>query len=151
MSDIGPVVAGTGLQEMSISPDSQLLLYTTRESGGSQVFCTRFPGGDGRWQVSGDGGSLPVWSPDGSSAYYMNTDRELIRVPLTREPTIRFGLPEKVFPIMPKVEDTTPVIPAPDGKRFITVRRKTEGAADVGEKILLIENWSEEFRENRRR
>lgn len=147
MSEMGPVAPGVTMSGVSISPDGGLLLYESRESGRSQVFCTRFPSGEGRWQVSGDGGNWPKWSPDGSLVYYLNSDRELIQVSLTREPTIRFGLPEKVFPITPKVDDSSAIVPAPDGKRFIAVRQKNEEAAKVGHKILLIENWFEEFRQ----
>jgi Tol biopolymer transport system component len=151
MSEMGKVASGAEVWGLSISPDGELLLYASREPGGSQVFCTQFPSGEGRWQVSGDGGSLPVWSPDGSSVYYRNTDHELIRVSLTREPAIRFGLPEKVFPTMPKIEEFATIAPAPDGKRLIAVRSKSDEAAKIAYKILLIENWYEEFREGRRR
>ncbi len=149
MSELGLVAPGVTMSGMSISPDGGLFLYESKESGRSQVFCTRFPSGEGRWQVSGDGGSSPKWSPEGSLAYYLNSDDELIKVSLTREPTIRFGLPTKVFPAMPKVDND--IVPAPDGRRFIAVRQKNEEAAKVGHKILLIENWYEEIRENRRR
>jgi Tol biopolymer transport system component len=149
MTEIGQVVASASPTLTSLSPDGGLLLYASQDSGEMQIYCTRFPSGEGRWQVSGDGGVVGFWSPDGSSVYYMNSKSEFIRVPLTREPTIRFGLPEKVFPTMPTIAEIGRIRPAPDGKRFIAVRARSEEDAKTGHKILLIENWFEEFREGR--
>ncbi len=146
MAKMGDLTAEISMGGVAISPDGELMLYESRESGESQIYCTRFPSGEGRWQISGDGGSSPAWSPDGSWAYYQNTENELIRVSVTREPSIRFGTPEKVFAIMPKLAEFGRVTPAPDGKRFISVRGRDDEAAKAGYKLMLIENWFEEFR-----
>jgi serine/threonine protein kinase len=152
MTEIGRVVSKiSGDIGDSLSRDGELLLYVLWETGEPQVYCTRFPSGEGRWQVSGDGGSQPHWSSDGSSVYYTNTDRELIRVPLTREPAIRFGLPEKVFQVSPKTAEIREVVRASGDKRFIAVRERNKDVNKAGYKLLLIENWYEEFRQNRGR
>ncbi len=147
MLPIGQSIPGVALPgTLAMGPDDDLILFESRESGESQIYCTRFPSGEGRWQVSGDGGRRPKWSPDGSSVYYMNAERELIRVPLTREPTIRFGLPELVFPQQPKIAESTGMVPSPDGERFMAIREGNQEDAKPGYKLLLIENWYEEFR-----
>lgn len=43
------------------SPDGKWITYESDESGMSQVYVAPFPGPGGRWQVSTDGGSQPLW------------------------------------------------------------------------------------------
>ena len=81
-----------------------------------QVFCTRFPSGEGRWQVSPDGGGRPHWSPEGIAAYYRNSDQELMRVEVTREPSLRFGIPQRVFPVKPHIAESAVISPVPGGR-----------------------------------
>ena len=136
---------------LSLSPDGEYILYESSVSGKQQVFCTRFPSGEGRWQVSSDGGSRPHWSPDGATVYYMTKDQELMRVEVTREPSLRFGIPQLVFPAKPDIAEFAIINAAPDGERFVSVRGRDEEAAAAGYKLLLIENWFEEFRDEVRR
>ncbi len=148
MSTIGEVAkAQASFLWTSLSPDGTLLLYESVESG-KQVYCTRFPSGEGRWQVSSDGGSQPVWSADGSTVYYTNTDRELIRVSLTREPEIRFGLPEPVFETMPDISQVDMIQPTPNGEKFISTRGRADDEKETGFSLSLIEHWAEEFRDD---
>ena len=83
----------------SISPDGTLLAYASSESGRLQIYCTRFPSGEGRWQVSTRGGESPQWSADGETLYFrMSGDaQEIHRVTVEREPAIRFGQPTMVL------------------------------------------------------
>lgn len=147
-SVIGEVTRPKGsFLSASVSPDGTLLLFGSRESGESQVYCTRFPSGEGRWQVSSEGGSQPVWSGDGSTVYYTSTDRELIHVKLFREPEIRFGLPEPVFETMPDISEYDAIRPAPDGERFISTRGRDADEEKTGFSLSIVEHWAEEFRE----
>jgi len=149
MSTIGEVAQANGaFLWTSLSPDGTLLLYGSGESGKQQVYCTRFPSGEGRWQVSSDGGTQPVWSADGSTVYYTNTDRDLIRVALTREPEIRFGLPGPVFETTPDIAQFNMIRPTPDGERFISTRGRADGEEETGFSLSLIEHWAEEFRDD---
>jgi Tol biopolymer transport system component len=150
MSVIGEVTNSQGSFPMlSLSPDGELLLYVSNESGEAQIYCTRFPSGEGRWQVSSDGGNAPYWSPDGNAVYYMNSQRELLHVQVTREPALRFGIPQRHMQRVPDIADFADMRPAPDGKRFISVRGQDDEAAAAGYKLQLIENWYEEHRSDR--
>ncbi len=131
---------------LSISPDGAYLLYESSESGEQQVYCTRFPSGEGRWQVSSEGGRQPKWSPDGSTVYYQNNDADLMTVEVTHEPTLRFGIPRRAFDVSPNLADFAYISPAPDGERFVSVRSRDEDATGNGSQILMIENWFDEFR-----
>ncbi|MGH3382386.1 MAG: TolB family protein, partial [Gemmatimonadales bacterium] len=70
-----PVLAtGFNNGSPSLSPDGRLLAYAANESGRVEVYVRPYPGPGGRWQVSLDGGSEPIWSPKGGEIYYRNGD-----------------------------------------------------------------------------
>ncbi len=55
---------GTPFAELypAFSPDGRWLAYASNESGTYEVYVRPFPGPGGRWQISTDGGVLPLWS-----------------------------------------------------------------------------------------
>ena len=52
------------------SPNGRWIAYSTDESGRFEVYVGTFPSGGGKWQISDEGGSQPVWSKDGTRLYY---------------------------------------------------------------------------------
>jgi Tol biopolymer transport system component len=58
----------------SLSPDGRWLAYTSDESGRTEVYVRSYPGQGGRWQVSLEGGTEPVWSPKGDEIFYRQGD-----------------------------------------------------------------------------
>jgi dipeptidyl aminopeptidase/acylaminoacyl peptidase len=61
------------------SPNGRWIAYTSNESGRFEVYVGSFPPGGGKWQISDEGGSQPVWSRDGSRLYY-RTDEGVMTV-----------------------------------------------------------------------
>ena len=55
-----------------VSPDGRWLLYSSDASGGSEVFVTRFPDGGRKWQISSEGGTMPLWDASGGSVYWVD-------------------------------------------------------------------------------
>ena len=53
-----------------LSPDNKWLAYSSTESGREEVYVTSFPGGNGRWQISQNGGTSPAWRADGKELYF---------------------------------------------------------------------------------
>ncbi|TDI44179.1 MAG: hypothetical protein E2P02_09985, partial [Acidobacteria bacterium] len=53
-----------------LSPDGRWLAYSSNESGRFQIYVQPFPGPGSRTQVSGEGGSWPVWSRTGEELFY---------------------------------------------------------------------------------
>ncbi len=58
--------------EGHLSPDGHWLAYTSQESGKPEVYVVAFGSGEGKWQVSTNGGFQPQWSRDGKELYYFN-------------------------------------------------------------------------------
>jgi len=54
------------------SPDGGWVAYTSNESGSPEVFVRPFPGPGGRTKISTNGGTEPVWAPDGTRLFYVS-------------------------------------------------------------------------------
>jgi len=59
----------------SLSPDGHFFAYASNESGQNEVYVRPYPGPGGRWQVSLNGGTEPLWSPAGREIFYRNGDK----------------------------------------------------------------------------
>lgn len=58
----------------SFSPDGRWLAYASTESGAFQVYVRAFPNNGKSWQISKDGGVLPLWSRDGRELLFRSED-----------------------------------------------------------------------------
>ena len=59
-------------RDAAFSPSGAWLAYVSDESGQDEVYVRRFPDAGARRQISVDGGSNPVWNPDGTEIFYRN-------------------------------------------------------------------------------
>ena len=54
-----------------ISPDGRWLAYASDESGQREIYVSPFPNpAEGKWRVSRDGGTEPLWAADGRELFY---------------------------------------------------------------------------------
>src|SRR5207253_5495917 len=79
-----------------ISPDGRWLAYSSNESGRNEIYVTSFPGIQGKWQVSRDGGEEPRWRGDGKELFFLNGN-SLMAVPLTVSESVAAGVPQALF------------------------------------------------------
>jgi dipeptidyl aminopeptidase/acylaminoacyl peptidase len=105
-------------QDAKLSPDGRFLAYESNESGRYEIYIRSFPSGDGRRQVSVNGGEAVRWRGDGRELYYIEDD-VLMAVSVSAGPPLELGLPARLF--------------------------SDQETADP--KIRIVENWYEEFRE----
>ena len=78
-----PRTANSFANEGHFSPDGHWLAYTSNESGVPEVYVAAFRGGQGKWQISTNGGYDPQWSRDGKELYYFNqASRSVLAVPV---------------------------------------------------------------------
>ena len=73
------------------------MAYTSNESGRRGVYVTRFPEPSGKWQVSTNGGSFPVWRRDGRELFYRAPDGKLMAVPVGPGADFAPGTPVALF------------------------------------------------------
>lgn len=103
-----------------VSPDGRWILYTSDESGRSEIYATRFPDATGRWQVSTDGGSQPRWRADGREVFYLSSDRKICAASV-EETADNFvvGRPQNLFQTAARMSGERSYDVSSDGKRFL--------------------------------
>ncbi len=98
------------------------------------------------WSISTDGGTEPLWSPDGTELFYRNNGQMMV-VSISATPSFSPGRPKLLFEGAyvrgsPSFAFTTYDMTA-DGQRFVTLQ-PAENAAP--RQINVVLNWSEELK-----
>ncbi|MBK5294618.1 MAG: PD40 domain-containing protein [Acidobacteriia bacterium] len=65
----------------AFSPDGKWIAYSSFESGTYEVFVRAFPDSGGKWLISNNGGTTPVWSRTGNELYYRTMDYRITAAP----------------------------------------------------------------------
>jgi hypothetical protein len=81
---------------MAVDVGKRLGPYELTSLLGAGIYVRPFPGQDGKWQVSTEGGRQPVWSPSGEELFCRNGDK-LMAVPINDEPEFAAGSPRVLF------------------------------------------------------
>ncbi len=127
------------------SPDGRWLAYTSDGSGPRQVYVQTFPLGGGKWQISTDGGTEPVWSRDGKELFYRAGDR-VMRVTIDASAGFKASKPEVVFEGKYKLESVTLLSTydlAADGRRFLMMRSEQQSAPT---RLNIVSGWFEDIK-----
>ena len=124
----------------ALSPDGKWLVYESNESGRFEVYLTPFPHGQGKWQVSTNGGDCPRWRADGHEVFYMSLDYKLMSTEISEQgSSVAIGRVQPLFRANP-----VPYAPecmydvAPDGKKFVIA---TVARDQGSQPLTLVINW----------
>jgi len=131
-----------------ISPDGRWLAYESNESGQDEIYVRPFPKvGDGRWQISTGGGTIPLWARSGRELFYRD-EASIMSVSVQTTPMFTTGNPTKLF--------EGPYFLAPgsgsydvsvDGQRFLMIKDNTAGdQTTTSGSIVVVLNWFEELK-----
>jgi Tol biopolymer transport system component/tRNA A-37 threonylcarbamoyl transferase component Bud32 len=140
---VKPASEQSRIVQYRLSPDGQWLAYSSTESGREEVYVTHFPSGQGRWQVSQNGGTFPSWRSDSKEIYYVATDLGLMAANVSVK-----GGEFEMEPVhqLFQITYTTPVgVPydfAPDGKRLAV----STFPESVPTPMVLVTNWTGELK-----
>jgi serine/threonine-protein kinase len=136
----------TAANEVSpaLSPDGAWLAYTSNQTGRPEVYIERFPSLGDRRQISSDGGSAPLWSPNGRELFYRRGDAMMV-VAIDQR-TLSVGNPEALFegPHAGDVAGSRRYDIASDGRRFLMIKESPETATPPS--IIVVENWDQELK-----
>jgi eukaryotic-like serine/threonine-protein kinase len=83
--------------QAEFSPDGRWVAFTSLESGQNEVYVRPFPQGDGKWQISSDGGSEPKWRGDGKELFYLTPNGTMMAVSISFDPTFSAAPPITLF------------------------------------------------------
>ena len=107
-----------------------------------QIYVQSFPDGDGRWQISTDGGAEPRWRADGRELFFVAADRRMMAVPVS---TARSFEHTAAVPLFPTRISTfanpfrTSYAVARDGQRFL-INTLADDATTPS--MTVVVNWT---------
>ncbi len=130
-----------------ISPSVEYLAYESDESGRGEIYLTRFPGGEGKWQVSVNGGKMARWDPDGGRLYFVTSDA-VMAVDITEKPELHLGNPVELFKLADAnvvIGRTSSVAVGRGGKHFAMSYSSLPEKQMPKLRLVLVENWLSEF------
>jgi len=130
------------------SPDGRWLAYTSDESGRLEVYVQPYPGPGGKWQISTDGGTEPVWNRNGRELFYRSGDK-MMAVDIATQPSFVAGKPRMLFQGQYVLNTPPSSIPfydvSADGQRFLMLMPSEQGQA-APTQINVVLNWFEELK-----
>ena len=129
----------------NISPDGHMLAYTSTRSGRSEVWLRSYPNVEATppVQVSKNGGTWPVWSPDSRELYYMEADA-IVKVMIVWGDRPRIGAKEAVV--------SGAMFAATAGRRYDVTRDgrivliQADNTAEENH-IVVVDGWFEELKQ----
>ncbi|MGH9785558.1 MAG: TolB family protein [Terriglobia bacterium] len=127
------------------SPDGRWIAYVSTEGGRGEVYVQPYPGPGGKWQISTDGGSQPVWARNGRELFYLNGAKMMV-VEIATQPTFRPGTPRMLFE-RPELQSGAQPGPradydvSPDGQRFLMLKAGEQQQQSLTQ-IHVVLNWN---------
>jgi len=126
-----------------LSPDGRWLAYMGNETGALEIYVVPFPTLGEKWQISSEGGTQPVWAPNGRELFYRNGNK-MMAVRVTTHPTFSAEKPRLLFEWPYDADlwawDANYDV-APDGQRFLMIK----GSEDSTQ-LNVILNWFEDLK-----
>jgi eukaryotic-like serine/threonine-protein kinase len=130
------------------SPHGRWIAYTSDESGRNEIYVRPFDASSvagtsaasglpdsGKWMVSKDGGTTPLWRHDGREVLYLSLGGTAMAVDVNTSGVFQAGIPKALFKVPAGVLfwDVTS-----DGKRFLMAAPAAAGAQPP---FTVVLNW----------
>jgi hypothetical protein len=121
-----------------LSPDGRWLAYASNESGRSEVYVTTFPKPGGKWQVSTNGGTVPVWGRDGKNLFFLSPDRKMMAVAVEGVDQFAAEAPKPLFDTHVAFGNQVRFDVSPDGRFLVPVQPEQTTATPMN----VVINWT---------
>jgi Tol biopolymer transport system component len=146
-----PIVQGPSDQNRpDFEPSGRFMAYSSEESGRLEIYITRVPAGEGRWQASVNGGRRARWSPTGDRLYFQSLDSNtLLEVDVTLGQVPTLGTPRVVLDMVKSSLKTWGGCnyDVDGANRFIALMFPPD-LSEQGN-VIVVENWAKEFAKNK--
>jgi len=134
----------------AFSPNGRWMAYVSDESGSREVHVQPFPGPGMKMRISTNGGTGPVWSPNGRELFYTEPaargKSKMMVVDILPGDGLNYGAPRSLFEgswltggLLPSYDIT------PDGQHFIMAQPEDLPDQRVT-KLNIVLNWFDELR-----
>jgi serine/threonine-protein kinase len=131
------------------SRDGRWMAYVSDESGREEVYVQAFAGRRGKWQISNEGGSQPIWAPDGKQLFYRSAGlgNQVWVVDVQTGSGFSASKPRFLFEQSGYARGTLVRTwdVSHDGRRFLMVKMEERKPQPVTE-MILVQNWFEELK-----
>jgi dipeptidyl aminopeptidase/acylaminoacyl peptidase len=131
----------------AFSPDGRWVAYMSNESGRNEIYVRPFVAsgpslGEGKWQVSKDGGTNPSWRADGKEIIF-NFGPAILSVDVNGSNAgFQMGTPKQLF--RGPGNDGWDV--TGDGKRFMMIVPPNQGVQTAPTPITVVLNWQADLK-----
>jgi len=121
------------------SPDGRWIVYTSTESGRTEIYVAPFPSGGGKWQISTSGGSAPRWRRDGNEIFYLAPDNKLMAAAVNgKGSSLEVGAVRPLFQTN-SIGSSSSFAVSADGQRFLINTASVQAASAP---ITVVLNWT---------
>ena len=120
------------------SPNGRWIAYGTNEAGQGNVYVQSFPVADGKYQVSRDGGTRPIWRRDGKELFYLSPDGAVMAVSIDASRGFEAGVPQRLFTTNALNNQNLVYAVTKDGMRFLVNSRPEQASVAP---ITVVVNW----------
>ena len=126
------------------SPDGHFIAYASDESGRFEIYVRPYPGPGGKWQISTEGGTEPVWNPQGRELFYRSGNK-MMAVDVATQLTFSAGKPKMLFEgrYVPTPRSFPDYDVSPDGQRFLMLKANEQASTQIN----VVLNWFEELKQ----
>jgi serine/threonine-protein kinase len=134
-----------GVYHGRISPDGRWIAYDSDESGHIEVYVRPFPAVEtGRWQISAEGGSNPLWARSGRELFFRTAANQLAVVNVQTGPSgFIYDKPRPLFDASVYTNMRFDI--SRDGKRFLAVKPASKSVA-ARPSLVVVTHWFDELR-----
>jgi eukaryotic-like serine/threonine-protein kinase len=134
-----PLVQAPGAQlRAAFSPDGHWIAYDSDESGSTQVFVQPFPTTGGKFQISKDGGSQPLWRGDGRELFFYAPGGTIMAATIDTAHEFQAGTPALLFAASGVSGGVRRYGASRDGQRFLIIAPERLGTEPT---MTVVVNW----------
>jgi len=121
----------------SLRSGGSLVAYQAEDTGRPEIYVRPTSGEERKWQVSNDGGTNPLWSPDGGEIFYLCGMKFMAVSVESQGDDIQVGTPRVLF----ENHEIFAYDVTRDGKRFFVAENPSPGTSSHLDVVL---NWFSE-------
>jgi serine/threonine-protein kinase len=139
-----PFVTGPANEtDVALSPSGKLMAYQSDETGRQEIYMRPVPGPGPRVPVSVDGGTAPVWSPDGNTIYFRSATH-VMAAKISEQPALAVTRRDSLFQVN-LVEEGLNLSVMPGGRGFVVATGQLTRVGPSLNRIAVVTNWQSLF------